>query len=354
MADAENFTDDAEPGHASSSNEALLRLLIKDGLAPDRAAAKARLAAMSLPDVARYLRGKTSFEILSVYTPEHTGVYMSRLPFAFRDGVVLPQEGAMQRFAKPEGYNRVPVMLGTNRDEYKMFMLMDKTHVRSILWVIPRMRDERQYNLTAEYQSKSFMATAVDEPATVMRATQGPSVFAYRFDWDEEPRILGADLAVMLGAMHSIEIPFVSGHLDYGLLGKLFFSEKNKPGCQMLSAQMMSYWAEFAYHGAPGRGRDGKLPEWIAWDDSAPGNPKFMILDTAAGGGLRMSPDAVSEKSLMVAIDADPRLPTQRDKCTIYRELAGWGWYADFTRNEYPAAGKNGCKEFPFEKYPWK
>jgi para-nitrobenzyl esterase len=117
---------------------------------------------------------------------------------------------------------------------------------------------------------------------------------------------------------------------------------------------MMSYWAEFAYHGAPGRGRDGKLPEWTAWDNSAPQSPKFMILDTAAGGGLRMSPDSVSEASLLAAVDPDPRLQTQRDKCTIYRELAGWGWLDDFTRKDYPIAGKSGCKEFPFDKYPWK
>ncbi len=354
LADAENFTDDAEPGHASSSNEASLRLLIKDGLAPDRAAAKARLAAMSLPDVARYLRKKTSFEILSVYTPEHTGIYQSRHPFVFRDGAVLPQEEAMQRFAKPDGYNRVPVMLGTNRDEYKLFMLANPAHVRFVLWVLPRIRDERQYNLTAEYQSNSFKATGVDEPATVLRATQGPSIFAYRFDWDEEPRLLGVDVAALLGAAHSIEIPFVSGHFDVGfLLKSLLFAKKSEPGRKALSAQMMSYWAEFAYHGAPGRGRDGKLPEWTSWDDSAPKSTKYMILDTASGGGLRMSPDGVSEKSLMAAIEGDPRLPTQRDKCAIYRELAGWGWYSDFTKKDYPTAGKSGCKEFPFDKYPW-
>jgi para-nitrobenzyl esterase len=352
LADAENFTDDAEPGHASSSNEALLRLLIKDGLAIDRASAKARLAAMSLPDVVRYLRGKTSSEILSVYTPEYTGIYESRHPFVFRDGVVLPQEEATQRFAKPDGYNRVPVMLGTNRDEFKLFMIMDNTHVRNILWLIPRMRDERQYNLIAEYQSKSFKATGVDELATVLRATQGSSVFAYRFDWDEESRLLGTDLSVMFGAAHGAEIPFVFGQFDNGLLKKYLL--QNEPDARTLSGQMMSYWAEFAYHGDPGRGRDGSLPEWTPWDNIAPRSPKFMLLDTAGSGGLRMSPDSVSEASLLAAVEADPRLPTQRDKCTIYRELAGWGWFDDFTKKDYPTAGKSGCREFPFDKYPWK
>jgi para-nitrobenzyl esterase len=145
----------------------------------------------------------------------------------------------------------------------------------------------------------------------------------------------------------------VFSHFDYGLLLRLLlFRKENEPGRQALSAKMMSYWAEFAYHGAPGRGRDGKLPEWTAWDNSTPQSPKFMILDTAAGGGLRMSPDAVSEASLLAAVDADPRLPTQRDKCTIYRELVGW--FPGLTQKDYPAAVKSSCKEFPFDKYPWE
>ena len=354
LAEAENFTDDAEPGKVSSSNEVLLRLLTKDGLAPDRAAAKTRLASMSSPDVARYLRKKTSFEILSLYTlVEEDSVYESVMPFVFRDGVVLPQEKAMQRFAKADGYNRVPVIFGTNRDEYKLFMLFNPAHMRFTLWVIPRVRNERLFQLSAEYQSNSFKAVAVDEPATVMRTTQGPSVFAYRFDWDEEPRLLGVDIAALLGAAHGAEIPFVFGQSDYGFLMKrLVFSKKSEPGRLALSKQMMSYWAEFAYHGAPGRGRDGKLPEWTAWDNSSPKSPKFMILDTADGGGLRMSPDSVSEASLFAAVGPDSRLSTQRDKCMVYRELVGW--FPDLNQKDYPAAFKDSCTEFPFDKYPWQ
>ena len=47
-------------GHANSSNEVLLRLLIADGTAADRAAAKAHLAPMSNAEIARYLRGKSA------------------------------------------------------------------------------------------------------------------------------------------------------------------------------------------------------------------------------------------------------------------------------------------------------
>lgn len=350
-AEAERFSDDAEPGHANSSNEILLRLLTKDGVARDRTAAKARLAAMSAAEVERYLRGKTNFEILAAYEPWR-GTGMIDMPAVFADGAVLPQEDPLQLFARAGGYNAVPVVLGTTRDENKLFMYGDRRWVRRILWIIPRPRDARRYNLVAEYLAKMWKATGADEPAAAMRAAQGPSVFVYRFDWDEEPTVLGADLSILLGAAHAFEIPFVFGHFDLGREGNVIFTKQNQRAREDLAAQMMSYWVEFADRGAPGRGRGGGLPEWTPWDDSAPTAPKAILFDTEAGGGVRMSSESVTEASVLAAVDSDPRLPTQRDKCMVFRELAVWS--AGITQEEYPKAGQRGCAEYPFDGYPWE
>jgi para-nitrobenzyl esterase len=324
--------------------------LTKDGTAAERTAAQTRLAAMNDAAVERYLRGKTNFDILSVYTPMR-GMGMVEMPKLFRDGVVLPQEEPMRCLARPDCYNRVPVMLGTNRDENKLFLFGDPARVRKLLWIFPRLRDEPRYNLSAEYMAKMWKATGADEPAAAMRAVQGPSVFVYRFDWDEEPRVMGADLSVMLGAAHGFEIPFVFGHFDLGRAGNMIFTKANEPGRMELAAKMMSYWAEFAYAGAPGHGRDGRLLEWTPWDENTAVAPKFVVFDTAAGGGVRMSPDAVARASVLAAIDADPRLPTHRDQCMILRELASWSM--GITKKDYPTAGRNGCAKFPYDTYPW-
>ncbi|MFI5396931.1 MAG: carboxylesterase/lipase family protein [Candidatus Binatia bacterium] len=360
VTEGENLTDAAEPGDVNSSNEVLLRLLAKDRTAADRAAALTRLAAMNDATVERYLRGKSNMDILSVYTPMRD-LGMVDMPKVFRDGVVLPQEEPMRCLARPDCYNRVPVMLGTNRDENKLFLFADPARVRKFLWIFLRLRDEQRYNLSAEYMAKMWKATGADEPAAAMRAVQGPNVFVYRFDWDEEPRVLGADLSVMLGASHGFEIPFVFGHFDLGRAGNMIFTKKNEPGRMELAAEMMSYWAEFAYAGAPGHGRDGRLREWTPWGESSaasPGgtsasgtSPKFVIFNTAAGGGVRMLSDAVTRASVLAAIDADPRLPTQREKCMIFRELTSWSM--GMTKKDYPTAGRNGCAAFPFDTYPW-
>jgi hypothetical protein len=54
---------------------------------------------------------------------------------------------------------------------------------------------------------------------------------------------------------------------------------------------------------------------------------------------------------VLAAVDVDPRLPTQVDKCRIFRQLAGWS--ATFTKKDYPTAGRNGCARYPFDRYPW-
>ena len=349
VAEGEELSDNGV-GHANSSSEVLLRLLVADGTAGDRQAAKARVERMSGADVERYLRGQPTEAVLAAYPPiPH--VDMIDMPKLFRDGVVLPDEDPMRRLARPDGYNRVPVIFGTNRDENKLFLQGDSHMVRRILWIIPRIRDPHEYNLTAEYMAKMWKATGADEPAEAVRGAQGPSVFVYRFDWDEEPRLLGTDLSVLLGAAHAFEIPFVFGHFDLGRQVNMIFTTANEPGRKALSAQMMSYWAEFAYSGAPGRGRDQQLPEWTPWDSSTAAAPKFMIFDTPDGGGARMSADALSATGILAAVDDDPRLPTQRDKCMIYRALAQWS--RGFTKKDYPTAGRQGCKEYPFDAYPW-
>ena len=76
-----------------------------------------------------------------------------------------------------------------------------------------------------------------------------------------------------------------------------------------------------------------------------------MVLDTPAGGGVHLSSDVLTQASVLAAVDVDSRLPTQRDKCAIFRELAAWS--ANFTKKDYPTAGRHGCADYPFDTYPW-
>jgi para-nitrobenzyl esterase len=339
-ADAEHFIDDDEPGHAQSSNEIILRLLEKDG-ALDRATARAKLEAMPPAEIADWLRSKPAYDVLGAYERPPSGLI--DMPRVFRDGVVLPAGDLMRQLAEPDGWNDVPVIVGTNRDENKLFMFTDPQRIRYLLGFLPRFVDEPMYEATAEYLSRMWKVNGADQPAEAMQQSE-PAVFVYRFDWDEEPSLLGSDLSKMLGAAHAFEIPFVFGHWDLGRAGSRIFTAENEPGRQALSRAMMSYWVQFASTGNPGKGVGEDLPQWAAW---TPSQPAYLVLDTPAGGGVRMLDGKETAERVLADLYADPRLQPIKARCRVMHDLAERG--RGYTREEFEAQ----CKTLPYDQYPW-
>jgi para-nitrobenzyl esterase len=241
-------------------------------------------------------------------------------------------------------------MIGTTRHEDRLFLFADPNYVKRLFGVVPRVLDSDRFLATADALAAGWKAEGADGPADAMWRTQ-PNVYVYRFDWDEEPKLLGLDLGTYLGASHAFEIPFVFGHWDLGGQGNVIYTPENEPGREELAAKMMSYWAAFAANGDPGRGRDGSLPAWTAWD-GRPGAPKTQLLDTTAGGGVRMISEVTTKDGVLASVEADSRLASKTDRCWVYRELAAR--WRGVTKDDYPKLGREGCADHPFDQFPWK
>jgi para-nitrobenzyl esterase len=337
----------AEPGHRNGSKDVVERLLLAElGAGADPQAARTRLDAMEPAALAAWLRSQSPGDLFAAYEREAQEGLLD-VPQLFTDGAVLPAGDPLAHFASATGWNRMPVLLGTNEDENAVFLFANPLYVRRWLGVVPRVVEPDLFLGTAGAMSRMWKATGADGPASAMRQSE-PRVFVYRFDWDEEPSVLGLDLGQFLGAAHGFEIPFVFGHFDLGRAGNIVWSEANRAGREALAARMMSYWAQFAYEGDPGQGRRGDLPRWTAWDGS-PGTHRYAILDTDAGGGVRMGSEPVTVESALASVGADPRLDTPRERCWVYHELASWS--RGFSRERYEAL--SGCAEFPFDEFPW-
>ena len=249
------------------------------------------------------------------------GLGMINMPEVFRDGVVLPEEDPYRALSSGH-YNQVPTILGTNRDESKLFQVFDPDLVFRVMGMPLWVRDWSVYDRKAEYSTQWWKLAGVDEPARRMRAVQGASVWAYRFDWDEESDLLWLDFSRLLGAAHAFEIPFVFGSFDLGPLTAFGFDESNAAGRLRLSDQMTSYWTEFARSGDPGSGRDGSLPAWTSWDDSRPTAGRFLVLDTERDGGLRMSADSLTKDRILAQIAGDPRFANEAERCAQLEDLS--------------------------------
>jgi para-nitrobenzyl esterase len=310
--------------------------------ARDRVGAKGVLAAMAPEDIAAWLRQKSATELLSVFAAHVLGgMYFT--PAIVRDGHVIPDRDPLEVLATPGAYNAVPTIAGTNRDETRLFNLMGSPHVRRLFELPVGLRDAEAYAIDSEYGSLAWQAQGANEPLEAMRAGGRSDVYGYRFDWDEEGRLLWLDLSELLCAAHGIELLFVFGFTDLGRWTGNVYADV--ASAERLSAGMRSYWTHFARTGAPGRGTDGSLPAWESWA-AAPAS-RHLVLDTEAGGGIRMERDPVSVEDVVARLAADPRLGSADERCTILRGLVEFARFVDATG--YAAFGDGLCLPWPLE-----
>jgi para-nitrobenzyl esterase len=316
---------EADGGHHNSSAEVVARLLKSSG--------REGLAGAAL---ATALRALTPAQLWAGYD-NGQALGMLDAPLVFRDGAVLPAEEWLAVLGKTDGWNRVPFISGTNRDENRLFLFLDPERSTRVLGIFPRLRDEANFTATADTMSRFWKFGAVDEPLQAMAKAGATALYAYRWDWRGEPTVLGGDLSVMLGAAHALEVPFVFGHFDMGPLN-LLFTKENEVGREALSKQMRQLWASFARDGVPGA-------PWTAFDAAG---DTHLLLDVDAKGttSAKMTPALDEPRRIIADLLTDPRLPTAKEKCGVLREMTQWG--QSFTREQYGAL--EVCRAYPLEK----
>jgi para-nitrobenzyl esterase len=312
---AENFRDDVQPGENLSSREWLARQLQQAGRAEDYESARAAQLLLSDEETFEFMHSRTAEQIL-----EGLGGVMGmyRSPQNLRDGAVLPKDSLLSVFQSTEGYNDVPLMTGTNKDEARLFMAQNPEYVERRFGFLPRIKDIDKYNTASAYATDAWKARAVDEVAAVISANSTQPVYAYRWDWDEGANTWLVDYSTLIGAGHGMEIAFIFDDFDGGILIPGFYNEDNIPGRDVLASQMRSYWSQFAATGNPASGREGELPRWQAWSD---GGPNLMILDSAADGGPRMGRDPMTIAMLKQRVAEDPGMADTKTRCATHAEL---------------------------------
>lgn len=341
-AEAEEVSRDGERGRLLSSGDAVVSLLVDAGLVPDRDAARRYAEELPAADLADLLRSRSGREILDVYrepgSPDRLAV-----PDLIRDGVLLPAGDWLEEFRNGR-FNRVPLMLGSNRDEMKLFLSQNEEHVRKRFGLLYRIRDPADYARRARGHSDLWALRAVTRPAEAIAASGWRDLFAYRFDWDELPSVLGQDMAELLGAAHGFELAFLFGTFDLGnpVLSRMLFPAETQASREALAAQMMEYWAEFARTGDPGRGSKRDLPEWPRWS-SGEAASTLLVLDSAADGGLRVATSALSQALVIAAIDAEASLG-QAEKCEIFYDLLADR--PDWNPEAFRGIGRQGCASY--------
>ena len=344
---AEEFSDErgdsAVFGLKNSSNGLILNVLHGAVSDKNRTQRREALAKMDSTELLTTLKSKAPKVLMNIAADNSSSKSYIKVARVLRDGYVLPKESTLSLFADPEKYNSVPLMLGSNRDEQKLFMALNPRYVDFFLGGIPRPKDVRRYNRISDYVSNNWKAGAVDEPAKIISRTNAPNVYAYRFDWDESMSNWIIDLPTLVGAAHGVDINFVFGDFKGGVDLGLLADRGNASGRAELAQSMMDYWSAFAHNGHPGRGLSGQQALWNNW---AYNGNNVMLLDTQADGGRRMQEVRNNVADIKVKLAQDDVLSGQKDRCEAYAALFLHGYQSsDFwSEKEY---SELGCDAFP-------
>ena len=271
------------------------------------------------------LRARPAAELLAAITPGPLGFYDA--PQLLRDGTVLPLAPMQELFADASRYNAVPVIIGSNRDEYKLFMAKNPEFVRMVFGKLPLIRDRAGYERYGRYMSDLWKAACVDQPAASMVASGNANVWVYRFDWDEYPDVPFIHPPALLGANHALEMAFVMRDVDGEIDPFRCATKGNRTGRQHVSDAMAGYWTSFARSGAPNAGAG--LPEWQRWRNQADAD-KLMLFDSDAGGGVRMDKLQLSADGLGRALGTDPAFQSQpRERVKLYARMFSWSAFVE-------------------------
>lgn len=188
----------------------------------------------------------------------------------------------------------IPLMVGTTRDEQKLYVAMqdraalsDDDLVNQVRSVLPRRAADRAADVVACYResrtSRSLPADNLDILDAVgttsrfrlpaLRVAEAylehePATYVYEFDYSSPARN-GA-----MGACHGLEVPFVFGAIGRGGDDRLSGSG---PEVERLQAQMMDAWIAFARTGSPGHDGIGPWPTYDTVDRQT------MVFDLETG-----------------------------------------------------------------------
>jgi len=220
------------------------------------------------------LRALTVKQILAAPSPGGVTAIAGGLTV---DGTILPQAPLDALLA--QAYTHVPVLQGTNHDEFRLFTaeLFDLSggpltaaeypfFVQATLAEVglgdAAKKVLKKYPLS-NYASPDLAVSALATDAAFATTAMvsddlfalGTPVYAYEFADEHCPDDFLPPVSFPYGAAHEFELPFLGDSFNRTLLPL-------KPAEQRLSTTMIDYWTQFSGAGSP---NDTKTPLWIPY-----------------------------------------------------------------------------------------
>ena len=310
LSEAQDIGTTASGTARVSAREIGARLLVQSGQADNRTEAIAKQEEISSSVMSSWLRSVSVEELYSVVDGSFAG--MITMPKVLADGYVIPVPADSGAFTDPASYNAVPLMIGSTRDEAKLFFAFDPRYVELTNGFPVGINDLEAYNRDTRYGSDVWRSLGVDSIAEQVSLSSPEGVYVYRFDADDWRDFGFIDLKELIGAGHALELPFVFGYFPKP--SRVLFPDSTFEEVELLSNAIMSYWSNFAHTGKPGTGQHDEEPLWRPWrDDRGGGN--LLLLDTEIDQGIRMERQLLEFNAIKEAWLTDDSFASLEDRC---------------------------------------
>ena len=253
-------------------------------------------------------------EILNFYRRSVDQNNLVDVPNILPDGYVIPKEGLYKSFELKKMHDK-PIIFGSTRDEEKLFMVFDEYFTQRPLgflsWIDSRFnfyikpKDLQYYDIYSKYMTESTILGATHLPSRYSSLQNASPVYAYRFDWDEEPD----DWSFLIGAGHAMELGFLfktkslTEEKKTSIAQLLYDTEKMDTDLQ-LADEMGKYWVNFAYDDDPNMNPYVMNNKWLDWN-SETNEERFLVLDTINDKGIVMYDANLSESSILQGLESE-------------------------------------------------
>jgi para-nitrobenzyl esterase len=270
------------------------------------------------PVTAADLRSLPGETVLQLYNELPSIGYV---PLTTSDDVVIPAEGMLAALASPENAKQIPVIAGANRDEVTLWLGLHRYFVDAnypLTRLLPprlQLKDEDLYKYWVGVRSSAWKLRGVDAPLAALEAAGYKSLYAYRFDWDDQQDSFFADFPALIGAAHGTDISFLTGDYRYGPITDYIYPQGSSR--DQMEKTMMGAWAGFARDGRPGSVSS------VVWEPYTLPTRRFMHLDTDVN--LRLASETATLDSLLSQVAGRQQLSHLQQCLLVWDSLTKVG-----------------------------
>ena len=232
---------------------------------------------------------------------------------------MIPAEGFASALNNPAYAKKgVPVMAGSNRDEVTLWLGLNRYFVDvsyPLTKLAPpkiRLKNKPVYDFWVRQRSEGWKAGGVDGPLLALESAGYDSLYAYRYDWDEQYDIFLLKFSELFERRTPVKF-----HLFRALrcTDRSALHVPDTESAEEMTQTMMRAWGNFARTGAPGSAAGHP---WPAYSAAA---PHYMVLDVGENAGLRVAPLPFKPYSTpLPTIHCCPRMSAHSRLGTLYSD----------------------------------